>query len=495
MKNLNYIILKYLILVILIFTNQNALATENKPDINRGFSSIVEPLMPAVVNISTIEYVNQGGGGLGPQFKPHFGFPNNSLFDEFFEEFFSGPGGKNGGANENGRRTVSMGSGFIIDSSGYIATNYHVISGADEIKIRLSDNKEYSAKTVGTDPSTDLALLKIDVDKKLNYVDFGDSEKSKIGDWVIAIGNPFSLGSTVTTGIISASGRDVNESASGLVHDFIQIDAALNKGNSGGPLFNLNGEVIGINNMIYSPSGGSVGIGFAIPANTAKHTIAMLKEQGYVDRGALGVKIQEVSEEAAESLGLKESKGAIIQEIIKNSAAEKAGLQVGDLIIGYDDKTVNSVRQLQLLVAQTKGGTKVNLTLMRNGRKTQKQVTIESKETSKPTKKAESKRFDDSASKEIQGLTLSNITPQLQKYFNIKPEVNGVVITNISPNSSWGSKGIIKGDVITAINQIPVSSVKEFEDQYAKSKQSKKKHVLLQISRGNSIIFLPVPVK
>jgi serine protease Do len=493
MNKLRTTCIKYLLLAALVLANKT-IAAEAKQDINQGFSSIVEPLMPAVVNITTIEYANQNNNN--SPFRQHFNSPHGSLFDEFFEEFFSGPGGRFGGPRGGGnQKSMSMGSGFVIDSKGYIATNHHVIADADEIKVKMSDNKEYTAKVVGTDPSTDLALLKIDSDKELSYVEFGNSEMSKIGDWVIAIGNPFSLGSTVTTGIVSASGRDVNESANGLVHDFIQIDAALNRGNSGGPLFNLQGQVIGINNMIYSPSGGNVGIGFAIPSNTAKNTIKQLKEQGYVDRGSLGVRIQAINEEMAESLGLKEAKGAMISEIMKDSAAEKAGLEVGDLIIGYNDSKVDSARDLQILVAGTKGGTKVKLTLMRNGRKTDKTVTIQSKEPTKVAKKQESKRFEDSDSKEFHGLTLSNITPKIQKYFNIKPDLNGVVVTEISNKSTWGSKGIIKGDVITAINQISVSSVEEFEKQYNQSLNAKKKHVLLQITRGNSIIFLPVPTK
>ncbi|MEL0062206.1 MAG: Do family serine endopeptidase, partial [Candidatus Puniceispirillum sp.] len=317
-----------------------------------SFADQVEALSPAVVNISTTTIVGDGSGVDMPQFPP------GSPFEDFFKNF---------GDNNRQRKAQSLGSGFIIDQEGIVVTNYHVIENAEEIRVILKDETSFTAKVLGQDKKTDIAVLKIDPGKtKLTAVTFGDSDKLRVGDWVLAIGNPFGLGGTVTAGIVSARGRDIGN---GPYDDFIQTDASINRGNSGGPLFNVAGEVIGINTAIYSQSGGSVGIGFAISSNLAERVTGQLIEFGQTRRGWLGVFIQEVTPDIADSLGLKEAAGALVSSVNEASPAAKGGVQPGDVILKFDGKTIDKMRDLPRIVAETEIGTAVDVELFRQGKK------------------------------------------------------------------------------------------------------------------------------
>ncbi|MDP6218268.1 MAG: Do family serine endopeptidase, partial [Alphaproteobacteria bacterium] len=320
----------------------------DRPD---SFADLAERLSPAVVNISTSMVVNNGSRPDLPR------FPEGSPFEDFFKEFED---------RGQARRTQSLGSGFIIDSSGIVVTNNHVIENADKISVILANDEVFEAELIGRDQKTDIAVLKIDPgNTRLSAVSFGDSDKLRVGDWVIAIGNPFGLGGTVTAGIVSARGRDIG---SGPYDDFIQTDASINRGNSGGPLFNLDGDVIGINTAIFSQSGGSVGIGFAISANLATQVVQQLQDFGRTRRGWLGVFIQEVTEDIAESLGLKTANGALVASVTENGPADKAGLQAGDVILKFDGQAVEKSRDLPRIVAETAVEKTVEVELVRDGK-------------------------------------------------------------------------------------------------------------------------------
>ena len=326
-----------------------------------SFADLAAKLLPAVVNVSssqTITARTRRGGG-GPEMPI---FPPGSPFEQFFKDFLNKQRpGQRGGDNDQPkpeRRAQSLGSGFIIDASGLVVTNNHVIEGADEISVILQDNTTLKAEVVGRDESGDIALLKVKSDKPLPTVDFGDSSAMRVGDWVLAIGNPFGLGGSVTAGIVSARGRDIHQ---GQYDDFIQTDAAINRGNSGGPLFNMDGQVIGINTAIFSPSGGSIGIGFSIPSNMAKNIVAQLKEYGRPRRGWLGVKIQQVTPDIAESLGLKDASGAMIAGVTDGGPADKAKLRNGDVILKFDGQPVKEMHNLPRIVADSSVGKEVPL--------------------------------------------------------------------------------------------------------------------------------------
>ena len=333
-----------------------------------GIADVAEAVIDAVVNVSTKQTVDMSSSAM-PQLPP------GSPFEEFFEEFFKnrrGQGGP-GGGGQTPRRVNSLGSGFIIDASGLVVTNNHVISEADEINVILNDGTTLKAEVIGRDQKTDLALLKVKPDKPLKAVKFGDSDKLRLGEWVIAIGNPFSLGGTVTAGIVSARNRDIN---SGPYDNYIQTDAAINRGNSGGPLFNLNGEVIGVNTAIISPSGGSIGIGFAVPSKTALAVIDQLREFKEVRRGWLGVRIQQVTDEIADSLSIKPARGALIAGIDDKGPAKPAGIEPGDVIVKFDGKDIKEMRDLPKIVAETPVGKDVEVTIIRKGKEEKKTVKL-----------------------------------------------------------------------------------------------------------------------
>src|SRR5215831_5681940 len=340
-----------------------------------SFADLADKLLPSVVNISTTQTLKSGQSGRG---REHAGpeipqFPPGSPFEEFFRDFFDRGTPKGGRPEAQPRKATSLGSGFIVDPAGYDVTNNHVIADADEITVRLHDDTELKAELIGRDTKTDIALLKVKTDKPLAAVTWGDSEAARVGDWVLAIGNPFGLGGTVTAGILSARQRDIN---SGPYDDFLQTDASINRGNSGGPMFNMDGQVIGINTAIYSPSGGSIGIGFAIPATLAQNVVAQLKQFGHPRRGWLGVRIQSVTPELAEGLKMPKPMGALIAAVTDGGPADKAGIRQGDVVIKFDNKDIREMRHLPRIVAETPFDTQVPVVVLRQGKEMTFQVKI-----------------------------------------------------------------------------------------------------------------------
>src|SRR5476651_767385 len=418
-----------------------ALPALSTPTFARGpenIADVAEKVIDAVVNISTSQKVEArgGGGGSGPQAVPQL--PPGSPFEEFFEEFFKnrrGQGGDDQAPNRAPRRVNSLGSGFIVDSAGIVITNNHVIADADEITVILTDGSRLKAEVVGKDTKTDLAVLRVKPAKPLKAVKFGDSDKLRLGEWVIAIGNPFSLGGSVTAGIVSARNRDIN---SGPYDNYIQTDAAINRGNSGGPLFNLDGDVIGINTAIISPSGTSVGIGFAVPSKTATSVVEQLREFKEVRRGWLGVKIQQVTDDIGESLGVKPVRGALVAGIDENGPAGPAGIQAGDVIVKFDGKDIKEMKELPRIVADTPVGKDVEVIIIRKGKEEKKIVRLARLEDSEKPVQANVKSTpppDKPAVQKSLGLDLSGMTDELRKRYKIKDSIKGVVITGVDAAS------------------------------------------------------------
>ena len=448
-----------------------------------SFANLAEKLLPAVVNISTTQVIEGRKGPELPQLPP------GSPFEEFFKEFFDRNRPK-----QRQRRATSLGSGFIIDAAGHIATNNHVIQDADEITVILQDNTRLSAEIVGRDAKTDIAVLKVKPRENWPTLVFGDSDLSRVGDWVLAIGNPFGLGGTVTAGIISARGRDIN---AGPYDDFLQTDASINRGNSGGPMFNLEGEVIGINTAIFSPSGGSVGIGFAIPSAVAKTVIRQLVEYGQVHRGWLGVRIQAVTEEIAESLGLTEARGALVATVIEGGPAEKAEIRAGDVVLKFDGREVPTMRRLPRIVADTRVGKPVEVVIWRDNREITLEVVIGEVEEDETTVAAstQGKQGDNEKTVELLGLTLSPLTENLRKRFNVEDNINGVVVTAIDDTSGAAEKGIRVGDVIVEVGQEDVATPSDIVAKVEKARQSGRKSVLFLIEGQGGLRFVAVRVE
>ncbi|HEX3535791.1 MAG TPA: Do family serine endopeptidase, partial [Stellaceae bacterium] len=388
-----------------------------------------------------------------------------------------------------GHEVMALGSGFIIDPSGYIVTNQHVVGTSDKITVVLQDNTKHQAKVVGRDEKTDLALIKIDASDKLPFVTWGDSDKMKVGDWVVAVGNPFGLGGSVTAGIISALGRNIHE---GPYDDFIQIDAPINRGNSGGPTFDLSGQIIGINTAIYSPSGGSVGIGFAIPSNIAKPVITQLREHGHVVRGWLGVAIQSITPAIAKSLGLNpdEPGGALVATVTANSPAAKAGLKQGDVILSANGEPIKNVNDLPRRVAMMQPGQKLELGLRRGGKdvKLEAQVgEMPEKEQAQAASTGQESQKDEAKTSSL-GLELSPIDPTIRRHFQIPRDVDGVVVSRIAGDSPLAELGLEAGDVIQSIDQQPVTT----PQQAAKllKEAAAKGNVLVLLNRHGSSQFV-----
>src|SRR5450755_3265513 len=440
-----------------------------------GIADVAEAVIDAVVNISTKQTVEMNTTTM-PQLPP------GSPFEEFFDEFFKNRRGQNGqgGGAQTPRRVNSLGSGFIIDASGLVVTNNHVISDADEISVILNDGSILKAEIVGRDTKTDLALLRVKPVKPLKAVKFGDSDKLRLGEWVIAIGNPFSLGGTVTAGIVSARNRDIQ---SGPYDNYIQTDAAINRGNSGGPLFNLNGEVIGVNTAIISPSGGSIGIGFAVPSKTALAVIDQLRQFKEVRRGWRGVRIQQVTDEIADSLNIKPSRGALIAGIDEKGPAKPAGIEPGDVVIKFDGQDIKEMRDLPKIVAETPVGKDVEVTIIRKGKEEKKIVKLGRLEDEKQaalTPKKDSPE-EKTVVKKALGLDLANLTDELRKKHNIKDKVKGVLITGVDANSAAAEKRLMPGMVIAEVQQQPVGSAAELQQRIEKLKKDGKKAVVLLV--------------
>ena len=453
-----------------------------------SFADLAEQLLPAVVNVSTTQ---RSGGDTGGLEMPEF--PPGSPFEEFFRDFFDRRGERPDG---RGRPATSLGSGFIVDPSGYIVTNNHVIEGADEITIILQDDTNLQATLVGTDEKTDLAVLKVETDEPLPSVSFGDSDRMRVGDWVVAIGNPFGLGGTVTAGIISAQQRDIN---AGPYDDFIQTDASINRGNSGGPMFNLDGEVIGINTAIFSPSGGSVGIGFAIPSKLASNVVNQIVEFGRTRRGWLGVRIQTVTDEIAESLGLEDTQGALVASVTEGGPAEDAGIEPGDVILRFNDRPVTEMRRLPRLVAETPVNRRVNVQVWRRGGMVTVGVTLGELEAAEDAGLLAS--LTDPGEPQVEkesldelGLGLSGLTEALEREYGIDSGTDGVVITEVAPGSPADEKGLRPGEVILEVGQEKVTQPNQVARMVEEAREAGRRSVLLLIDRDGDLRFVALSV-
>jgi serine protease Do len=442
-----------------------------------SFADLAEKLSPSVVNISTTTIVNGGPGAEMPQFPP------GSPFEEFFKNF---------GENNRQRKAQSLGSGFIIDAKGIVVTNHHVIENAEEIRVILADETSFTAKVLGQDKKTDIAVLKIEPgDTKLAAVAFGDSDSLRVGDWVLAIGNPFGLGGTVTAGIVSAFGRDIGN---GPYDDFIQTDASINRGNSGGPLFNTQGEVIGINTAIFSQSGGSVGIGFAIASNLASRVASQLVEFGQTRRGWLGVFIQEVTPDIAESLGLKEASGALVSSVNENSPAAIGGVQPGDVILKFDDKVIEKMRDLPRIVAETDIGATVSVELFRQGSPKTLTITLGELEKAELVGLVGEQKTSETLKESFGslGFSVQALTPQLAEEMGLGKEKVGVVVTDVVPGSPAAEKNLQVGDILRRFGQRPVKGVAEITKDIEDAEESGRSGILILIERDGRERFLQI---
>ena len=466
----------------------SAPASARGPD---GIADVAEKVIDAVVNISTSQTVEAKGGGEGRGAMPQL--PPGSPFEEFFDDFFKnrrGPGvnpkGGDRGTDLQPRKTNSLGSGFIVDTSGIVVTNNHVIADADEINVIMNDGTKIKAELIGVDKKTDLAVLKFRPVKPLVAVKFGDSDKLRLGEWVIAIGNPFSLGGTVTAGIVSARNRDIN---SGPYDSYIQTDAAINRGNSGGPLFNLDGEVIGVNTLIISPSGGSIGIGFAVPSKTVVGVVDQLRQFGELRRGWLGVRIQQVTDEIAESLNIKPARGALIAGVEDKGPAKPAGIEPGDVVVKFDGKDIKEPKDLSRVVADTAVGKEVDVVIVRKGAEETRKVTLGRLEDGDKAVQASAKTKEEPAEKPVTqkalGLDLATLSKDLRTRYKIKDSVKGVIITSVDGTSDAAEKRLSAGEVIVEIAQEAVSNAADVKKRVDQLKKDGKKSVLLLVANAD----------
>ncbi|MBS0472378.1 MAG: DegQ family serine endoprotease [Proteobacteria bacterium] len=441
-----------------------------------SFADLVERVSPAVVTITadTVEPATAAADVPAP-------------FRNFFNQF---------GQGRAPRRAISAGSGFIIDKSGFVVTNNHVIENSSKITVKLPDGRSFEAKLIGTDPLTDIALLKIKSDKPLPSVEFGDDRSVRVGDWVVAVGNPFGLSNSVTAGIVSSLGREIGN---GPYTDFIQIDAPINRGNSGGPTFDLRGQVIGMNSMIYSPSGGSVGIGFAIPASIVHDVVAQLQAHGHVDRGYLGVNIQSITPDIASTLNITSPKGAIVAEVVPGGPAAKAGFQQGDVIVALNGNAVDDSRDLTRHIASLPAGTTATFKVMRNGQP----MTISAKIGARPDAEVASNNAPGdedgqngaaAGSMSAMGLGLAEVTPEARQNFNIDSDVSGVLVTRVDPDSDAGDKGIQPGDVVISVANKPVRSPKDVVALINAARAAGHHSVLLLVATQGGSRFVAVDI-
>jgi serine protease Do len=448
-----------------------------------SFADLVERVSPAVVTITaeTMETTS-----------------SNDSLPAPFRDFFNQYGGGQGRQSPAPHKAISAGSGFIIDRQGFIVTNNHVIDGARKITVKLPDGRSFDAKLVGTDALTDIALLKVKSDKALPTVEFGDDRGVRVGDWVVAVGNPFGLSNSVTAGIVSSLGRDLP--GSGPYNDFIQIDAPINRGNSGGPTFDLRGQVIGMNSMIYSPSGGSVGIGFAIPASVIHEVVAQLQTRGHVDRGYLGVNIQSITPEIAASLNISSPHGAIVATVVPGGPAAKAGFQQGDIVVAMNGHTVDDSRDLTRHIASLAAGQTASFSVLRNGQP----LTLTAKIGGRPSEQVAAndgnqdgpQTSGDQGQPNVQamGLGLAAVTPEARRTYNIDSGIDGVVITRVDPDSDAGDKGIQPGDVVVSIANKPVHSPKDVIARVNEARAGGHKTVLLLVATQGGQRFVAVDI-
>jgi serine protease Do len=484
------------------------------PGAPESFAPLVRRLLPAVVNIST----SQGAGAAPRPGRPDAPetpqAPPGSPFEEFFRDFFNrnrppgapgGPGAPPGAPGQQGegprqapqappgRRAQSLGSGFIVDPSGIIITNNHVIDGADEINVILQDNTTLRATLIGTDPRTDIAVLRVNHTAPLPAVPWGDSDTALVGDWVLAIGNPFGLGGTVTAGIVSARGRDIRQ---GPFDDFIQTDAAINRGNSGGPLFNMRGEIVGINTAIYSPSGGSIGIGFSIPSNLARGVATQLADGGRVRRGWLGVNIQQVTDEIAESLGMRGgARGALIARAQEGAPAAAAGIRNGDVVLRFNNQEVREMRTLPRIVAETAVGAQVPVVVWRDGKEETLTVTLgelPNEATPAAATPQQTPRGDRPIELSGLGLKVTALTAETRERFRLRAEQRGVVVTEVTPNSPGAEREIRAGDLILEIQQERVTTPQEVQERIERLRRQGRATALFLIESQQGQRFVPL---
>ncbi len=462
-----------------------------------SFSPLAKTQAPTVVNIAVTQPAVEEESR--PPGIP--GFPPGSLFNEFFKEFWERQREQQREQpHEQPHPGMALGSGFIIDAAGYVATNLHVISEATEIAVILHDGQRFSAKLVGADPLTDLAVLKIDSKEPLAATRWGDSDKMDVGDWVVAIGNPFGLGGSVSAGILSARARDIHQ---GPYDDYIQTDAAINRGNSGGPLYNLAGEVIGVNTAIYSPTGGSVGIGFAIPSALARPVIEQLKEHGAVRRGWLGVQVQKIGPDLAENLGMPAQKGALVTSVIAGSPAEKAGIRQGDVILGFAGKEIERMNQLPRVVAGIEPGRQVDVKLLRRGQGQTAMVTIGEMGTGETADEVQVAASGSSGEpprhtqpfEKALGLTLSPLSPTMREAFALKSDAEGVVVAEVVENSAASEHGIEAGDIIVEVGQEAVKSPGEVLEKIKTARDQGRKSVLILVSHQGNLRYVPISLE
>ena len=427
-----------------------------------NFTELAKKVGPSVVNVSTTQ-VRRMAQDVPSPFGP--GDPRNDLLERFF-------GGRIPRAPQPRQ---GVGSGFIIDSDGTILTNYHVVGEAEKISVTLSDGKRYDAKVIGKDQKTDIAVIKIDAGRELPAVSLGDSDRLEVGEWVVAIGNPFGLDHTVTSGIVSAKGRQIG---AGPYDNFIQTDASINPGNSGGPLINLRGEVVGINTAIFSQTGGNIGIGFAIPTNSVKDLLPQLKDKGRVVRGYLGTTVQKITPEIANSLGIKESGGALVADVVSGSPAEKAGIKTGDVIIEFNRKEIKDSSDLPPVVARVEPGTTVQLKVLREGKQVSLPITVG---------ELKDNEIVASAQESDLGLSVQPVTPDIAQSLGLE-RAEGLVVSSVKPGSAAEEAGLRSGDVITQINRRPVKNLAEYNREMARNEKGKP--VLFLVRRGQSSLFL-----
>ncbi|KAA2311478.1 DegQ family serine endoprotease [Pseudooceanicola sediminis] len=446
-----------------------------------SFADLADKISPSVVNITTSTTVTERSG-------PSPVVPEGSPFEDFFREFQD----RNGGGNDQARprRSQALGSGFVISEDGYIVTNNHVIENADEIQIEFFEGEVMDAKLIGTDPNTDIALLKVETDKPLPFVTFGNSDSARVGQWVVAMGNPLGQGFSVSAGIVSAR----NRALSGTYDDYIQTDAAINRGNSGGPLFNMDGEVIGVNTAILSPNGGSIGIGFSMASNVVSKVVDQLKEFGETRRGWLGVRIQDVTEDMADAMGLKEAKGAMITDVPEGPAKD-SGLEAGDVIVNFDGKDVSDTRSLVRQVGNTTVGKTVRVTVWRSGETETLKVTLGRRESAEAVPAAQIQdQPAEAETLDLMGMSLSELTPELKGQLELGEDATGLVVTDVDEMANAFEKGIRAGDLITDAGQEKVSTIAELQTQISAAKDAGRKSVLLLIRRQGDPRFVALPL-
>ncbi len=449
-----------------------------------SFADITEQVSDAVVNIQVSRRAGRG---------PVADVPTDPRFDEFFDRFSERFGLPNQrefrdrGVPNRGGRTAGVGSGFIIDPSGFIVTNDHVAGDAEEIRVTLQSGEQFEAELVGRDPKTDLALLKVEGRDDLPYVTFGDSDAARVGDWVIAVGNPFGLSHTVTVGVVSANDRAIG--AGGPYDEFLQIDASINRGNSGGPTFNTDGEVIGVNSAIFSPTGGSVGIGFAIPSNVAQRIVGELRDNGTVERGFLGVSIQAVTPDLADGLGLDKAEGALVADVVPGSPAAAAGLQQGDVILAVEDTDIEELRDLPRVIAEIRPGATADIDVWRDGRRIAVDARIGQSDEPVEVAAASAAGADD-----MLGLSLSRLDQQARRDFGIGDDIAGVVITDVSPDSVALEKGLRPGDVIVSVGKDDVASPADVNAGIRSAEEADRGSVLLLVARDDNQRFVALPL-